>query len=347
MKKICICGHFSFKRELLNGQTIKTKIICSELEKEYGSNTVIRVDTAGNKLSQIISLAKMVIALAICENIIILPARNGVKIIAPFLEKFNRLFKRRLHYIVIGGWLPEYIERRNKLSKSLKKFDYIYVETLTMKQALDNYGFKNIIVMPNFKDLTILQPEDLVYSYSPPFKLCTFSRVTKEKGISDIIEVVKKVNSEQNFTAYTLDIYGPIDKNYSDEFGDISKNFPKYIQYKGEVKYDGSVNILKQYFALVFPTKYYTEGVPGTIIDAYAAGVPVIASKWESFEDVVNDGITGIGYEFNNNDDLKSVLDSILFEPDLIIEMKKACLLKSKEYLISKLNKTLKISGGG
>ena len=44
-----------------------------------------------------------------------------------------------------------------------------------------------------------------------------------------------------------------------------------------------SVKTLKNYFALVFPTRFYTEGIPGTIIDAYYAGVPVIASKWESF----------------------------------------------------------------
>ena len=66
--------------------------------------------------------------------------------------------------------------------------------------------------------------------------------------------------------------------------------------------------MLKNYFLLAFPTKFYTEGIPGTILDAYAAGVPVIASKWESFFDVIEEGKTGIGYEFDNQKELEKIL---------------------------------------
>jgi hypothetical protein len=55
--------------------------------------------------------------------------------------------------------------------------------------------------------------------------------------------------------------------------------------------------VLKDYFALLFPTHFYTEGIPGTVIDAYAAGIPVISAKWESYSDVIDEGVTGIGYK--------------------------------------------------
>ena len=91
--------------------------------------------------------------------------------------------------------------------------------------------------------------------------------------------------------------------------------------------------MLKNYFLLTFPTKFYTEGVPGTILDAYAAGVPVIASKWESFFDVIEEGKTGIGYEFDNQKELEKTLEEISSTPRTIIEKKYKCIEKAKEYL--------------
>lgn len=98
------------------------------------------------------------------------------------------------------------------------------------------------------------------------------------------------------------------------------------------MNYDESVETLKNYFALVFPTLFYTEGIPGTIIDAYAAGLPVISSKWESYDDVIEDNITGIGYKFGSDDALVETLEMIKSNPQKIIDMKEACLRKAKDF---------------
>ena len=191
MYKVGICGHFWGNKTFLDGQTVKTKIITQELKKIY---SLKKVDTYNSKKRIFNILFGLIKLLAQCENVIILPAHNGLKIIAPFLVFFNKIFKRKLHYIVIGGWLSKYLEDKESLKESLKKFDYIYVETSTLKKALENKGFKNIIIMPNCKDLKILKEKELVYNTNKPYKLCTFSRVVKEKGIEDAIEAVKSIN---------------------------------------------------------------------------------------------------------------------------------------------------------
>lgn len=53
----------------------------------------------------------------------------------------------------------------------------------------------------------------------------------------------------------------------------MKKKFPPYIKYCGTVSFDKTTEVLKEYFALVFPTRFYTEGIPGTIIDAFASGL--------------------------------------------------------------------------
>ena len=85
------------------------------------------------------------------------------------------------------------------------------------------------------------------------------------------------------------------------------------------------------------------EGVPGTIIDAYASGLPVISSKWESFADVIDDKITGYGYEFDNIEAFKTLLVKIAKNPEMITNLKTNCLRKVDYYSTNHLLDYLKL----
>lgn len=328
-----ICGHYGGNKVFLDGQTVKTKNVTSELIKKYGKQKVVTVDTYGGVKSILKCLKKLHFMLKNCENIIILPAHNSIKVFPFFLVVLNQFYHRKIHYIVIGGWLPEFVKSNHYIAKVLKRLDYIYVETSTMKKELVKQGFKNTIIMPNFKRLNIINAELLSHQYIKPFKLCTFSRVMKQKGIEDVIDVVNEINDKRGQIIFELDIYGQIDSDYEDEFNKLKEEFSINIKYKGAVLAEKSVDIIQDYFALVFPTHFYTEGIPGTIIDAYAAGVPVIASEWESFKDVIDNGITGLGYEFGNKMDLQKKLEYIADNPKLIINMKSACIEKAEQFM--------------
>lgn len=332
MKKTVVVGHFADGLTYLDGQTVKTKMVTTELKRQFGTEQVMKIDThGGSKALPKISL-RLLRAFRKCRNIIILPAHNGIRFFAPMCSMLNRIYHRKLHYIVIGGWLPEFLKKRKKLIKALMSFDGIYVETNTMRKALEAQGFNNVYVMPNFKKLNILKESELVYHQTEPYRLCTFSRVMREKGIEDAVYAVKTVNEQAGRTVYTLDIYGQIDDVQTEWFDELKLNFPKYVNYKGVVSFDQSVDVLKEYFSLLFPTGFFTEGIPGTIIDAYAAGVPVISAEWESFSDVVDKDITGVGYTFGNFEELCLVLKNIALNPQIIQEMKKACIEKAKEF---------------
>lgn len=332
MKKVCVIGHFGFGKEMLNGQTVKTKTVTAELEKHYGEDQVAKIDTHGGLrvLPKVIKL--MLRGFAKCENIIIFPAHNGVRVFAPLCAFHNQFYHRKLHYVVIGGWLPELTKGNAVLRSALKKLNYIYVETSTMKRSLEKQGFKNVVILPNFKDLRILPESELVYPQGEPYRLCTFSRVMKEKGIGDAVEAVKAVNEKLGRTAFALDIFGQVDSGQTDWFERLTESFPEYIHYRGCVPFNKSVGILKDYFCLLFPTRFFTEGIPGTILDAYAAGVPVISARWESFSDVVDDGVTGIGFDFCNQSNLEKTLYKVANEPNLVLEKKKSCVSAARKY---------------
>jgi glycosyltransferase involved in cell wall biosynthesis len=332
MYKVGICGHFGEGHNLLNGQTIKTKIFAEELSKIYGGDQILKADTHKWKKSPITVLLRCIALFVKCESVIILPAHNGVRVLIPFFAALNCLFKRKLIYIVIGGWLPDLLKKNTRLKASAKRFDGIYVETHKIIDELKMLGLNNMFILPNFKQLRILDQSELVYVSEPPYKLCTFSRVTDKKGIEDAIEVIKTINDRFGKTVYSLDIYGPIDPTYSDRFQTIINTLPEYIKYKGSIDYNESVNVIKDYFLLLFPTRYFTEGIPGTIIDAYAAGVPVAASGWNSAEEIIENGVTGFIYGFMKNNELEDILLHAVQEPETINDMKIKCLNRAQNY---------------
>lgn len=329
MIKTGICGHFGFNHNCLDGQTIKTKIITRELQKKFGNNEVKIVDTYGGKKRLIPIVFNLIKLIMQCKNVIILPAHNSLRIFAPLLTFVNYFYNRKLHYVVIGGWLPEFVATRKYLQRALMSFDSIYVETNVMKTKLVAMGFNNVIVMPNCKELNILKPEELVYAKDEPYKLCTFSRVMKEKGIEEAVNAVIAVNDELGRIVYTLDIYGQIDSNQIDWFKRLELRFPEYIKYKGLVDFDKTTNVLKNYFALLFPTYYEGEGFAGTLIDALAAGVPVIASDWRYNSEVIKDKKNG----FIIHKSLKAELIRVLNNTDKINEIKKINIKDAENYL--------------
>jgi glycosyltransferase involved in cell wall biosynthesis len=334
MAKVSVLGHFGEGEVLLNGQTVKTKIVTDELVEELGADQVIKIDTHGG--AKVLLKAPFAVfgALKKSANVLIFPAHNGLRVYAPLLAMMRPFFKgRKLHYSVIGGWLPKFLEKRKFLAKCLKKFDGIYAETSTMKKALDAMGFENVSVVPNCKKLGILSSDELIYPDSTPYRLCTFSRVMKEKGIETAADAIARVNEKLGYVAYSLDIYGQVDAGQTEWFEELKSRFPEYVRYCGCVDASASVEVLKSYFALIFPTHFYTEGIPGTVIDAYAAGIPVISAKWESYSDVIDDGVTGIGYGFDDVSAFEEILLRVAKDTDILLSLKENCIKKAEDYL--------------
>lgn len=326
-----VIGHFGNGHKLLNGQTVKTKIVTDELCRALGDSEVLRIDTHGGKKTLIKAPFQVISALKRCKNVIILPAHNGLRVYAPLLAFFNSFFKRKLHYMVIGGWLPEFLQGRASLARCLRHFDGIYVETNTMKRALEDQGFDNVFVAQNCKRLDILKKSELVYPTDTPYRLCTFSRVMREKGIEDAADAVRVANDRLGYTAFSLDIYGQIDAEQSEWFETLSASFPDYIRYMGSVDADKSVSVLGDYFALLFPTFYDGEGFAGTLIDAFSAGVPVIASDWKYNAEIVNESV-GCVFPTRDVDALTKILLHLAEHPDDLLEKKPNCLDEAEKY---------------
>lgn len=331
-KNICIIGAFDFMDMNSDGQTVKTRELYYSLCKQYGENNITYIETFGWKNKPFKILKEMYKNVKRCNIFIMLPAHNGVEVFSRLLVFCKKYKDIQIFYDVIGGWLPEKTKKHPRLLKYLKYFDGIWVETSSMLCALNKQGLNNIYVLPNYKNLNILSEQELENNYLIPFKVCTFSRVIEKKGIEDAIEAINKVNKDLNTIVFHLDIYGPIGDSFSKKFEELKKNNRDVISYKGVISPSESVNILKDYYALLFPTRFYTEGIPGTIIDAYASGVPVITTLWQNYQDIFVEGSTGWGYDFGDQEEFVKVLKKAAQYSDEFLKMKPSCLKAAWKY---------------
>lgn len=337
--KIAVIGHFGFGHDYYDGQTIKTKTITSELNRLYGEKNVNKIDTYGG-IKYILKLLKKLYKVSkIADEIIILPAQNGLKVIAPILWCLSNKKKVNIHYIVIGGWLPEYIKNNKYLYNILSNFRGIYVETKDMLEKLNRIGMNNVYIMPNCKRMdivSILQQDEKKSKY----RFCTFSRVMKEKGIENAIYGIKTIN-EKFGEICSLDIYGQVQQGQESWFDSVIKSAPKYVKYCGIVESNKITNTLCNYYGVLFPTYYDGEGFAGTLLDSMAAGVPSIVSDWHYNKEIIYNNYNG--YVFKTLDDaelIKCIEKAISFQ-NVWWQMKLNCVEEAKKYTVHNVIKIL------
>ena len=191
-RKIGIIGHFGGKENILDGQTIKTKILHEELSKATDWK-IIKVDTYYKKKNPIKLLIDTFKCLFSTKDIIVLLSGNGMKFYFPILSFFAQKFHINIYHDVIGGNLDIYVSKYPKFKKYLNSFQINWVETAGMKDKLENQAIKNCEVMPNFKRLSIADREEEI-EFSEPYCFCIFSRVMKEKGIEYEIDAIQSIN---------------------------------------------------------------------------------------------------------------------------------------------------------
>ncbi|MGL9834605.1 glycosyltransferase [Enterococcus sp. DIV2446a] len=327
--KIALVGRVAEDKELFDGQTIKTRLLY-DLLKEI--DQVYLVDTYEYRKHIFSILIKSIKALVTCDVLVMSISINGRKVFFPFFYYLNKIFKKNIYHALIGGRLANNINENPNWKKYVNSFKINWVESHELISDLKRIGVSNAVYLPNFKRLNPVQLKEN-HEYQYIYKYCMFSRIQKKKGISDAIEAINGINKKYQCIKAKLDIYGPIDKTYETEFFQMLNKYKDFIEYKGVVDSSESVDTIKDYFMLLFPTRYYNEGIPGTIIDAMAAGVPVIARKWHFCSEILEHKQNSYIYEFDKPDDLFQMIDYSINNSLEVEGMKANCIVKSREYM--------------
>jgi len=193
--------------------------------------------------------------------------------------------------------------------------DRFIVLSIFNREKFIEAGFpKNkIAVKPNFF-------EDTLAGVEPPSKIknsCVFiGRLKEEKGVQFLPEVWQKMGQEAPVLHVLGD--GPLKAIVHKKIQSFKLNQKMILH--GRCSYNQVNEILGRASLLVFPSIWY-EGFPLVIGEAYAAGVPVAASRIGTPAFIVRDGVTGIHFRPGDIDDMANKLKYLMNNPDLLKAM--------------------------
>ena len=331
MMRIGIIGHFGGNESFTDGQTVKVKALFNGLNRVgAGRLTIDKVDTYYLNKSKIKLFASFTKCILLDTKIIFLPATNGRRVLFKSLYYISKIFRKDIYHDCIGGALVKELNEHPEWIKYLNSFKSNWMESDTQAKMLRDMGVKNASYLPNFKHINPLDKSELAYT-DRVFKFCTFSRVLPEKGIGDAIEAISKINEEAGKEITHLDIYGPIQNIALDWFNNIVLK-AKYTTYCGVIDPEESVKFIKKYYMLIFPTRYFTEGMPGTIIDSMFAGLPVISRRWVYCDEMIKDEYNGLVYDFDKPEQLVDKIKYAIDNQRLVNTLRFNCIDEAKRY---------------
>ena len=139
-------------------------------------------------------------------------------------------------------------------------------------------------------------------------------RLSVEKGIRVLLSAWKTLEK------IPLKIIGS--GNLMQEVRMLSKEIPS-VQLISSVSRHELLNLIKGARFLVWPSLGWYENFGLVAIEAFACGVPVIASRIGAMEEIVKDKYTGLLFECGNPKDLADKIKLMIEHPDKCIEMGK------------------------
>jgi glycosyltransferase involved in cell wall biosynthesis len=205
-----------------------------------------------------------------------------------------------------GGvpFLREYRGIRHALTYwVLKRADVYLAETKAQVTMALSHGIEKVRWFPNSRPMPV--------PHSPTNPRCTrfvfCSHVKPSKGILEIIEAAEQLNSD-----VVVDIYGTFHDGMTEEVFQGSQ----VVKYRGILDPDQVVPTLRQYDALLLPTYFEGEGYPGIIVDAYRAGLPVIATRWQAIPELLDES-AGILVEPRSAPALRTAMRRLIDDSNL------------------------------
>lgn len=237
----------------------------------------------------------------------------------PSLHTYHTVHEEYTHYISNVGKRPlKKIVR--KLSKYyVAPFSGVIAPTEKTKNLLISYGVKNkIYVVPSGinldkfkKDIPDTEKDGLLKSFNikkDSFKLVFLGRISKEKNIETLINIMPKLINENKNIQLIIVGDGPDRLELEARVKDLG--LEDSIIFTNRIPNDKVPIYYKLADLFISPSKTETQGL--TILEAMAAGVPVLVYDDTNVKGIILHKKTGLLFKENNElfDNIKFALNN-------------------------------------
>jgi glycosyltransferase involved in cell wall biosynthesis len=158
----------------------------------------------------------------------------------------------------------------------------------------------------------VVRPPD-----TPP-RLVSLGRVTWDKGILPMIDVLARLQRRD----VTLEAMGPASSKIRAAVLDHARKRGVSDRYSatGAVQHEEVPERLAGALAFLFPSTH-AEGLGKVVLEAMAAGLPVVAYRLPVLEGLIEDGVTGYLVPIRSVDAMVERVDGLIADPELAARM--------------------------
>lgn len=142
------------------------------------------------------------------------------------------------------------------------------------------------------------------------------ARLSAEKGIDTLLDAWRRLARP-----VLLKVIG--DGPLADRVKAAAAANPR-VEYLGRRPLPEVLDVIGGASCLVMPSVWY-ETFGRTIIEAYAKGTPVVASRLGAMAELVDEGRTGLLFDAGDPDALAAAVDRLLADPAALARMRPAC----------------------
>jgi glycosyltransferase involved in cell wall biosynthesis len=219
---------------------------------------------------------------------------------------YHRCFRESY---VLSGLYAASIGVNRKL-KVLDKIDGMICMTRFSREKLAEVGVKpeRLFIKPNFID-----PSDIAPSIGTGRYALFLGRLSKEKGLWTMVRAFEEVKELQLRIVGT----GPLEEDLRRY---IAERNLTNISLDGFLQGSEKVEIVRNGLFTIFPSEWY-ENFPIVILESFAAGKPIIASRLGSIGLIVEDRKGGLHFEPGNERDLAEKIRWLASNPQQIEKM--------------------------
>ena len=170
---------------------------------------------------------------------------------------------------------------------------------------------EKVVVKPNF-----VHPDPRARNGRGEYALFV-GRLSPEKGLHTLLDAWQRLRDR---VPLRIVGDGPLRPELE---ADASRRGLSGVSFDGRLPHDQTLEAMKGARFLVFPSEWY-EPFGLTIAEAFACGVPVVASRLGAIEEIVEDGRTGLHFTPGDPDVLAAKVEWAWTHPERMEEMGRA-----------------------
>ena len=287
------------------GVSILFELLISELQEKNIPFQVIDTLVANNggKLKTLFSANYQVLTnVRKFDYISLHGTENNFLYISPLLLFLAKFFNKQVSIRFFAGNFGDNYKKASYVKKNLikfilKKFNVVFFELKHLVSEFKEFN-SNTYWFPNVRAKEIQRNK----SRSFQKRFVYIGSINEEKGIDELCQAIKALGDD-----ITCDIYGPIKHKHEKYSSQYFKQLG--INYRGALKADEVQDIMNKYDVLILPS--HREGYPGVIIEAFALGIPVIATKLPGIMEMCQDNKNSLLIEAKDSQQLIQAIKNI------------------------------------